>query len=70
MSRLRHRLQFIHPRRFDELSKEQSRGVVSWFCLGAFNGVLIGLLPVLLIVGALNYLANGWHDFGRELLEH
>ena len=40
------------------------------FCRGSIEATLVSMLPVLLIVGTLNYLANGWNDFGQELITH
>lgn len=44
--------------------------MVSAFCRGAFKATFLSLLPVLLIVGTLDYLANGWTGFGQEMLNH
>jgi len=62
--------QFIQPRRFDELTKDQRSSGVAVFCRGAIRSASIGLVPVLLIVGTLNYMANGWNQFSQELLDH
>ncbi len=43
---------------------------MSAFIRGAIKATIISLLPVLLIVGTLDYLANGWNGFGEELLNH
>lgn len=43
---------------------------MSSFFGGAVKAVLISLLPVLLIVGSLDYLANGWNGFSQELENH
>lgn len=40
------------------------------FIVGALQVALISVLPVLLIVGVLNYMANGWKNFAHELLVH
>lgn len=65
--------QFIQPRASYELANQKvwsKRNVIGAFVAGALRVTLIAFVPVLLIVGTLNYVANGWHHFGRELLVH
>jgi len=66
--------QYLHVRASYELPGHHVRGqrasIAGAFCGGVLKGTLIALLPVLLVVGALDYLANGWSDFGWELIHH
>jgi hypothetical protein len=64
--------QYIHlraPYEFEKL-RGRRRGIIAAFLAGSIKGVLFAVIPILLLVGYLNYSANGWTNFVGELLAH
>lgn len=64
---------YIHLRASYELEENEPprrRSAPGAFAAGMLKAMLLSVLPILLVVGYLNYSANGWHNFAAELLAH